>query len=225
MRSQNVEFPINGGQAPGYLARPDYDDMKPGVVVIQEWWGVNVHIKDIANRLAEQGYVALAPDLYHGVVVSEPNDAQKAAMELDRERAMREIDAAVDYLRNQTYVNPKQIGVIGFCMGGALTLYAGAHNPNVGAVAAFYGGGTPQIEEFAHSEAAILNIVGDKDRTLLGIQALDQGLQQYSLPHELAIYPGAQHAFFNDTRPEVYKPDAAKDAWQRALTWFSKYLV
>ena len=101
----------------------------------------------------------------------------------------------------------------------------GAHNPNVGAVAAFYGGGAPQTEEFAHSKAAILNIVGDKDRTLPGIQALDQGLQQYSLPHELAIYPGAQHAFFNDTRPEVYKPDAAKDAWQRALTWFSKYLV
>ena len=225
MPSETIQFPIDGGQAPGYLARPAKEDPKPGLVVIQEWWGLNAHMKDLTNRLANQGYVALTPDLYHGKVVSEPNDAQKAAMELDRGRAMAEIDAAVAYLRDQNYVNPKQIGVIGFCMGGALALYAGANNANVGAVAAFYGGGVPGPEAFAKSKAAILNIVGDKDRTLPSIQALEDGLKAYAMPHELVIYPGAEHAFVNDTRTEVYKRDAAEDAWKRALAWFSKYLV
>ncbi len=204
---------------------PGSDEPKPGVVVIQEWWGLNAHIKDITHRLAAQGYVALAPDLYHGAVVAEPDDARKAAMEMDRERAGKEIDAAVTYLKAQKYVIPKKIGVVGFCMGGGLTLHCAARNPDVGACAAFYGGGAPELQAFANSKAAVLNVVGDRDRVLPGIQALDAGLKQYALPHELVIYPGAEHAFFNDTRKEVFKPDAAEDAWKRTLNWFKKYLM
>lgn len=225
MRTQSVQFPSNGDQGSGYLARPDSDELKPGVVVIQEWWGLNAHIRDVTERLAQAGFVALAPDLYHGKVVAEPNDAQKAAMELDRGRAMKEIDGAVAYLKSQAYVGPKQIGVIGFCMGGGLALHTTAHNPDVGAVAAFYGGGSPSADAFAHSHAAVLNIVGERDtRVTSTIKELDAGLKRYDMPHEMIVYVGAQHAFFNDTRQEVYKPDAAQDAWKRALDWFRKYL-
>jgi carboxymethylenebutenolidase len=226
MRGQDVIFKSNGSEANGYLARPDGDDPKPGVVVIQEWWGLNDHIRDIVRRFAEAGFVALAPDLYHGKIVKEPNDAQKAAMELDRGRAMKEIDGAVTYLKAQTYVAPKKIGVIGFCMGGGLALHVTAHNADVGAVAAFYGGGSPPAEAFANSQAAILNICGERDtRVTTTIQALDDGLKRYAMPHELVVYPNAGHAFFNDTRAEAFNPDAAKDAWKRAIDWFQKYLA
>ncbi|MCC7445917.1 MAG: dienelactone hydrolase family protein [Anaerolineae bacterium] len=226
MRTQNIQFPSNDQQGAGYLARPDSDEPKPGVVVIQEWWGLNAHIRDVTERFAKEGFVALAPDLYHGKVVAEPNDAQKAAMELDRSRAIQEIDGAVAYLEAQPYVSPKQIGVIGFCMGGGLALHTTAHNPDVSAVAAFYGGGSPSADAFAQSRAAVLNIVGERDvRVAATIKELDAGLKRYGTPHELIIYPGAEHAFFNDTRKEVYKPDAAQDAWNRALSWFRQYLV
>jgi carboxymethylenebutenolidase len=223
MSGQNVQFSSNGSQASGYLSRPEGN--VPGVVVIQEWWGLNDHIRDIADRFAKAGFVALAPDLYHGKVVKEPNDAQKAAMELDRGRAMKEIDGAVAYLKSQPYVTPKKIGVIGFCMGGGLALHIGARNLDVGAVSAFYGGGSPSADAFASSRAAILNIVGERDTGVTkSIQALDKDLARYKLDHELVVYPDAQHAFFNDTRKEVYNADAAQDAWKRAVDWFRKYL-
>src|SRR5437868_3230915 len=122
MRTQNVDFPSNGSTASGFLARPDSDTPVPGIVVIQEWWGLNAHIKDVATRVAAEGFVALAPDLYHGQIVSEPDDARKAVMELDRARAMKDINGAVSFLKSQPYIMPKKIGITGFCMGGGLTL-------------------------------------------------------------------------------------------------------
>ncbi len=225
MREQNVEYPSNGEHGTGFFVRPDGDQSVPGVVVIQEWWGLNEHMKDIARRFAAAGFAAIAPDLYHGVIVMEPNEAQKEAMALDRPRALKEISGAVEFLREQAYVSPKKIGVVGFCMGGGLALHATAHNANVGAVAAFYGGGAPAAEAFAGNQAAILNIIGEKDTWVAtNIQKLDADFSQYSFPHEVALYDGAEHAFFNDTRPEVHDPKASADAWQRTLNWFHKYL-
>ncbi len=228
MREQNVEFPVNGQSGAGFLVRPDTEAAAPGVVVIQEWWGVDAHIRDITRRFATQGYVALAPDLYHGrtVAVTEPNDAQKEAMALDRPRAIKEIASAATYLNSLDYVQPKKIGVVGFCMGGGLALHTAAHSTDLGAVVAFYGGGAPEITALAHNKAAILDICGTLDnRVTETIQRLDVGMRAFGFPHELIIYPGAEHAFFNDTRKEVYNPDAAQDAWNRALNWFKKYLV
>jgi carboxymethylenebutenolidase len=227
MRSQMVQFASNGSQASGYLARPDDNDPQPGVVVIQEWWGLDDHIKDIVNRFAEEGFVALAPDLYHGKVVpiTEPNAAQKALMEMDRERAQKEISGAVAWLKAQSYVVPKKIGLVGFCMGGGLALHVASHNPDVGAVSAFYGGGAPNPAAFEKSKAAVLNITGGHDEHVANaIRALDEGLKQYDIPHELQHYPKGQHAFFNDTRKEVYDPEAAHDAWQHTIDWFHRYL-
>src|SRR5690348_2757045 len=117
MRDQNVEFKVNGQPGKGYLARPDSDAPTRGVVVIQEWWGLDDHIKDVTSRFANAGYVALAPDLYHGkiVPVSEPDEARKALMALDFQRAVKEIIGAVAYLVAQPFVSPKKVGVIGFC--------------------------------------------------------------------------------------------------------------
>src|SRR5260221_13698367 len=156
MRSQMVQFPSNGSQASGYLARPDEDVPAPGVVVIQEWWGLDDHIKDLVNRFAKEGFLALAPDLYHGKVVpiTEPNEAQKALMDMDRERAQKEINGAVAWLKAQPYVEPKKIGLIGFCIGGVLALHVAAKKPDVGAVSAFYGRWAPDAEGLSTAQPA-----------------------------------------------------------------------
>jgi carboxymethylenebutenolidase len=226
MSEQNIEFASNGDKATGFLAKPDTAGAKPGIVVIQEWWGINDHIKDIVKRFTEQGYIALAPDLYHGKIAIEPNDAQKTAMELDRPRAVREIEAAVEYLKAQNDVEPKKIAMIGFCMGGGLALHVAANNQDVGAVAAFYGGGAPEGPEFANATAAMLLICGEKDAWVTGsMRKLEEDFKQFAFAHELVVYPDAEHAFFNDTRKEVYRPEASRDAWHRALNWFKTHLA
>jgi carboxymethylenebutenolidase len=225
MHEEVLEFAVNGTPGTGFLVRPDSTEPAPGVIVIQEWWGLNSHIKDVTRRFAAAGFVALAPDLYHGKVVAEPNLAQKEMMALDRPRAIQEIVGAVTYLTQQTYVSPKKIGVTGFCMGGGLALHSAAHSSSIGAVAAFYGGGSPEASALSNNTAAILNIVGEKDSWVMGaITELQKGMDAYSFPHEFVHYPDAEHAFFNNDRPEVYKADAATDAWQRTLTWFATYL-
>jgi carboxymethylenebutenolidase len=227
MREQNVEFKVNGQPGAGYLVRPDSEAPARGVVVIQEWWGVDAHVKDVTTRFAKQGYAALAPDLYHGrtIPVSEPDEAQKALMQLDFQRAIKEVVGAVSYLVSQPFVSPKKVGVIGFCMGGGLALRTATQSADVGAVAAFYGGGSPDASAFAHNHAAILNIIGEHDADVAkSIRALDAGLKAYQFPHEVASYPEGHHAFFNDTRPQIYNASAAQDAWKRSLDWFQKYL-
>jgi len=227
MREENVEFKVNGTPGQGYLVRPDTDAPAPGVVVVQEWWGLNAHIKDVAQRFAAQGFVALAPDLYHGLIVTEPDLAQKEAMKLDRPRAIKEISSAARYLVGLDFVQPKHVAVIGFCMGGGLALHSAIHTPEVGAVAAFYGGGSPDPAEMTDAHAAILNIVGENDTYVVkAISALEKALTDsaYPQPHELVIYPSAEHAFFNDTRTEVHQPASSQDAWQRTLNWFHSHL-
>src|SRR3990172_4276981 len=121
-----IEFPSNAHKTPGYLAVPEGDGKFPGVIAIQEWWGLVGHIKDVADRLAAEGFAALAPDLYHGQIANEPNEARKLAMALDRRRAVDEILAAASYLRSLEIVQPAKVGVIGWCMGGGLALTTAA---------------------------------------------------------------------------------------------------
>ncbi len=131
-----IEFTANGGTCPGYLARVGED--RPGMVVIQEWWGINAHIKDVTERFAAAGYTALAPDLYHGVVTTEPDEAAKLAMALRATQAAKDLHGAISHLRQLT---GHAVGVVGFCMGGALSLFAACANPaDVAACIDFYGG-------------------------------------------------------------------------------------
>src|SRR5947209_5798467 len=142
IRTESVTFRSNGDTANGHLAWPAGDGQFPAVVVIQEWWGLDDHIKDLTERMAREGFVALAPDLYHGQVATEPDDARKLVMALNMPIAMREIGGAIGYLSDLPVVEPKSVGVIGFCMGGRLSLTAASSgDERIGAAIAFYGGG------------------------------------------------------------------------------------
>ena len=224
MKTQMVEFAANGGTAPGFLARPD--GAAPAVVVIQEWWGLNDHIKDIAERFAKAGFAALAPDLYHGQVATEPDEARKLAMELQFPEAIKDIQGAVNYLRAQPFVDPKPVGVVGFCMGGRLTGQMAIHGQHVGALVAFYGVTALSDEDAAQVSAPLLAIYGETDQGYPPdmIRENERKLAAAGKTHEIVVYPGAPHAFFNDTRPHIHQQDAAEDAWQRTLAWFGKYL-
>lgn len=221
-----VEFKGNGDSVPGYLARPAGEGVSQAVVVIQEWWGLDGHIRQVTERWAQAGFVALAPDLYRGVVAAEPDEARKLAMELDREKAIVDIQGAVDYLLAQDFVAPKKVGVVGFCMGGGLALWMASAGRNVGASVVFYGGrGWLDDESAQQIQCPVLGLYGELDAGLPldMVRANEQKLKEHGKIAEFVIYPQAPHAFFNDTRP-AYRPDAADNAWERATDWFGRYL-
>jgi carboxymethylenebutenolidase len=221
-----IEFAGNGDLVPGYLARPEGTGPFPGVIVIQEWWGLNHHIKDVAGRFAREGFVALAPDLYRGREAAEPDEARKLAMELDRPRAIKDIQGAVNYLIAQPFVEPKRAGVVGFCMGGGLALMMAWMGKDVGAVVVFYGRGELDDETAQKVSAPILGLFGEADQGIPveTVRANERKLKAHNKAAEFVIYPGAPHAFFNDERPHIYRREAAEDAWKRTLAWFRRYL-
>lgn len=224
--SEMITYPANNHHTPAFLARPKAAGPYPGVVVIQEWWGLLPHIKEVATRFARAGFVALAPDLYYGAAATEPDEARKLAMALDRERAVRDIDAAARYLLSLEDVAPPKVGVVGWCMGGALALSTAAYSDRVGATVAFYGRPLSE-EDTARIQAPVLGLYGEADTGIPvpAVKEFEQALAAHGIPHEIHIYPGARHAFFNDTRLQAYDPQAAADAWTRTLAWFRRYLV
>ena len=221
-----IEFPSNAHTTPGYLAMPEGTGPFGAVIAIQEWWGLVGHIKDVADRLAGQGFVTLAPDLYHGQSASEPDEARKLAMALDRGKAIKEIDAAAIYLKSLDVVQPKKVGIVGWCMGGGLALSSAAHSSNIDAVVCFYGRPL-EAADTAKVKAPVLGLYGDLDagNPLSIVQNFDKELEKVGVPHYVHVYAGAKHAFFNDGRAEAYHPEAAADAWGRTLAWFRQHLV
>ncbi len=226
--TEDITFASNGGTAAGYIARPADQLPHPGVVVIQEWWGLNENIRDIARRFAGAGFVALAPDLYHGKVTKEPDEAQKAMMALDQAQVAKDLAGAVKALQSYDFVAPKRVGVTGFCMGGYITLvFAAAAGNDLGAAVSFYGGGyTPTEQGVAGIQSPLLAIYAGRDESTPEAERerLRQLLTDQGKTFDMVMYPDAEHAFFNDERPEVYNPAAAADAWKRTLSWFGTYL-
>lgn len=221
-----IRFPAEPEFVPGFLARSRGAGPYPAVIVIQEWWGLVDHIKDVARRFAAQGFVALAPDLYHGRAAAEPDEARKLAMELDRQHAVVEILAAMEYLQGLECVHPKKIGVVGWCMGGGLAIATAAQTFQVGAVVAFYG--MPRDDaSLSAIRAPLLGLYAEHDHGIgaEAVELLEKTLAEQSVPHSIITYPGTQHAFFNDSRPHIYDPQAAADAWERTLAWFRRWLV
>lgn len=221
---ETVTFISDNIEAQGYLARPDGGGRFPGVIVIQEWWGVDEHIKSVADRFAEAGFVALAVDLYHGQTTSEPDEARKLVMALDFGRVLKEMIAAVNYLCGRIEVDG--VGVIGFCLGGTLSLLLASKTPRVGAVASFYGGRQLDDTELMDIACPILAIYAGQDQGIPPEHIAHQRevWTRSGVPHEIVVYAHADHAFFNETRPEVYDAAAADDAWQRTLALFRKQL-
>jgi carboxymethylenebutenolidase len=221
---ERITFKNNGNTTPGYLAKPAQPG--PGVIVIQEWWGLVPHIESIVDRFAVEGFVALAPDLYHGQTAKSPDEAGKLMMAMRIDEAERDLAGAIDHLLAQPEVTSKKVGTIGFCMGGALSLYAASRNKKVGACVVFYGGHPAVKPDLASLEAPVLGIYAGKDHFVSPevVDALDQQLNDLAKRHEFHRYPNADHAFFNDTRPEVYHPVAAADAWAKTLAFLQREL-
>lgn len=217
-----ISYPSNGSEAQGYLARPAGGD-GPGVVVVQEWWGLDGHIKDVVDRFAAEGFVALAPDLYDGTVVDEPDEAGKLFMALDIEETEKKLRGAVTRLSEET---GGAVGTVGFCMGGALSLFAACKNPSmVGACVDFYGIHPAVQYDWDALAAPVLGIWADRDEMVIGnVPGYEEALSSRGKAHEFVHYPEADHAFFNDTRPEVYRDGDAADAWNRTLAWFREHL-
>ena len=220
-----VEFPFDGGNTGGYLATPK-QGTGPGVIVIQEWWGLVDHIKDVCDRFADEGFVALAPDMYHGKSTKSPDEAGKLMMALNIDQAEKDLRAAVQYLLTLDSTTSKKIGVIGFCMGGALALYTATKNQNIGACIVFYGIHPNVKPDLPNLNAPVLGVFGEKDRSVPpdAVHELERKIKDLGKQIEVKIYPGADHAFFNDTRPEVYKAEFAADAWQRTIAFLRRHL-
>lgn len=211
-KGRTVEFAAGAAKAKGFLAAP------AGVVVLQEWWGLVPHIEDVVGRFARAGYLALAPDLYHGKKTLEAAEAQHLMQGLDWGRAVEEIGGAIAHLRGQGCA---RVGVVGFCMGGALSLLANAQ-AGADAAVAFYGFPPPP----ASSPGGPLGKRCPPALVLFGEEEgfFDVPAAQGVADTEVVIYRGAGHAFFNDTRPDVFRPADAADAWQRTLRHFERHL-
>jgi len=214
-----IRFPSNGSEGQGYLAVPS-SGTGPGVVVIQEWWGLVPHIEDVCDRFAAAGFVALAPDLYRGTKVTEPDEAGKEMMALQLERAGKDMSGAVDEVKKRS--GRDKVGVVGFCMGGGLALVLATQRPDaVAACVSFYGlipwpEAQPDFSKV--SGAVFLHVAGnDEYFTPDAARALEEQLRSLGKEVEVHVYEGADHAFFNDTRPEVHDAVAAATAWTRTI--------
>lgn len=221
---ERVEFPSNGHTCQGYFAAPAGGG--PAVVVIQEWWGLVPHIESVVDRLAGSGFAAIAPDLYHGRTTKSPDDAGKMLMELDIDRAHKEIAGAADYVLGRPECTSQKFGVVGFCMGGALAQYEATQNPKVGATVSFYGGFKKVPLEWNNLNSPLLLIYGANDKSVPALQGIElqKQLREMGKDVHVSVYDGADHAFFNDDRPEVYNAEAASDAWRRTIELFRQNL-
>lgn len=216
-----IEFPSNGSTGGGYLAVPD-SGSGTAVVVIQEWWGLVPHITEVADRFAGEGFSALAPDLYHGSSApnSEPDEAGKLMMAMELDRAGKDLSGAVDEIVRRT--GRDKVGVVGFCMGGGLALVLACQRPDkVAACVPFYGAiPWPDAQpDFGRLGGPVLSHVAEDDGWFGPDAAAAQqdAIEKAGKRSQYHVYPGTEHAFFNDTRPEVFDADAAALAWTRTI--------
>jgi carboxymethylenebutenolidase len=231
VQTQMTEVPGAAGMMPCFVARPETEGRLPAVLVIQEAFGLNAHVKDVARRLAAEGYVTLAPDLYwrggKGRTVGYDQIAEAIALmgTLNDAEVVADLRSAIAYLERQPFVRADRIGITGFCMGGRISYLAACELPDkIRAAAPFYGGGIP-VEKTPQLEAPVLAFFGEKDAfiPLDSVEALRAKLARERKQAEVIVYPGADHGFFCDERAS-YQREAANDAWKRLLEFFSAHL-
>lgn len=224
-----ISFRSNGDTAQGHLALPP-SGSGPGVVLLQEWWGLVPHIVDVAERLAGEGFVVLAPDLYRGETTTEPDEARKKLMALDLPRAARDIAGAAAYLVSRDDVDSPRIGAIGFCMGGSLALWSGAISDAITVTVPFYPAmptGAMDVDWSAYAGKSVLMHLaeGDGGSANPEVGAAKAALEDAGASVTLHDYPGSEHAFVNDTRPEVHHPEHAATAWGRTVEFLRANLT
>ncbi len=230
------------GPMDAYLASPAAAGPHAAVVVVQEAFGVNEHVRDVCRRLAAAGYVALAPEIFHraGTGIEIPYSDMPPAMAqlalLTNAGLEQDLAAALAHLRSRGDVDPECVGVVGFCVGGFAAFLA-ACRLDPGATVSFYGGGivrprtglalAPLIDEAAEIRAPLLCVFGSEDGGIppADVDAIRDRLGKLGAMHQVVVYEGAKHAFFNDLRPTAYHPEAAQAAWERTLAWFARHLA
>ncbi|HEX9959372.1 MAG TPA: dienelactone hydrolase family protein [Pyrinomonadaceae bacterium] len=221
MKSETLQFNTANGASTAYAAQPDEANGK-AVILIHEWWGLNDHIKDIADRYAAEGFTAIAPDLYRGKVTQDKEEAGSLMQNLDLEDGLNTIQMAIE--KAQEAYGVEKVGITGFCMGGTFALRAACELENIGAAAPFYGD-IPDEFTLKDLKCPVIFVSGTKDQWINPekVGELERIAEENFLPIESLKYD-ADHAFFNNTRPEVYDETAAKDAWAKVIAFFNDKL-
>lgn len=221
MKTETLNLNTSRGATTAYVARPE-SDTTAAVILIHEWWGINDHIRDIAGRYAKEGFVCVAPDLFRGVLAKNADEAAKLMHGLALEDGLETIRAAIDKTK-QTY-NADKFAITGYCMGGTFALRAACQLSELAAAAPFYGD-IPEEDILEELSVPTLFIAGERDAWINPekVNGLKEAAHKHDLPLEVVTYD-ADHAFFNNTRAEVYDATAAADAWKRVLELFRKQL-
>jgi carboxymethylenebutenolidase len=221
MRTETLEVQTENGASNAFVTLPD-DANDKAVLVIQEWWGLNDHIKDIAGRYADEGFIAIAPDLYRGKVASNPDEASKMMHDLAVEDGLATIKASIEAASEKYGIT--HFGITGYCMGGTFALRAACALEGLSAAVPFYGD-VPEEELLSKLRTPTVFISGTRDAWINPekVAAMEDIVERYELPLKSIKYD-ADHAFFNDTRPEVYDQAAARDAWAVAIAFFKENL-
>ena len=229
IRETTVQYQSGKVSMTAFVAAPQTKEKRPTIIIVQEWWGLTDHIKDIARRYAAEGYVAIAPDLYSRLghaLTTDAGEAGKLMNTLKQEDGLADLNATVAYLKSVPEVNAAKIGITGFCMGGSYALMLPCINQEIKAAVPFYGQVPNPDTPIQKLACPVLYIYGEDDGwiTKADVQRLAAALKKYNKPGEVKTYPGAPHAFFRDTDPSVYRPEAAKDAWARTKAFFKHHL-
>ena len=226
MAGSMTEIPVNGDAVPAYISLPP-SGSGPAVVVIQEWWGLVPHIRNVTDRLATQGFVAVAPDLYRGKEATEPDEAGKLVMEMQLDQAAKDMAACVDALLAMPETTGEGVGVIGFCVGGGLALFLASRKAEVSAVVCYYGFPREGMDwDLSAVKAAVLGHFAEEDdfAPLELVERMENELRDAGVDVTFHHYPGTTHAFFNDDRPEVHDAEAAETSWRRTLEFLRAHL-
>jgi len=229
IREATVQYQSGNVTMKAFVAAPHTKTQRPAIIVVQEWWGLTDHMKDIARRYAAEGYVAIAPDLYSRLgyaLTRDAGEAGKLMNTLKQEDGLADLNATVAHLKSVPEADATRIGVTGFCMGGSYALMLPCVNVEIKAAVPFYGQVPNPDTPIQKLACPVLYLYGEDDGwiTKADVQRLATALKKYGKAGEIKTYPGAPHAFFRDTDPSVYRPDAAKDAWTRTKTFFKQQL-
>jgi len=229
IKDERVEYPGDGVTLKAHVSIPQGVSTCSAVMVIQEWWGLNDHLKDVARRIAREGYLTIAPDLYSRLghtVTADPQEAGQLMGRLSQENGLKDLKATMKYLQGRREVAGRKIGVTGFCMGGGYALMLPCVSTEISAAVPFYGPVPNPDTPLQHLAAPVLYVYGEDDGwiTHADVERLRNALAHYQKVGEVKTYPGCPHAFFNDTRSDVFKPQEAADAWDRMIDFFHRYL-
>jgi carboxymethylenebutenolidase len=229
VRETTVQYQSGTVGMKAFVAAPQTKGKRPTIIIVQEWWGLTDHMKDIARRYAVEGYVAIAPDLYSRLghaLTRDAGEAGKLMNTLRQEDGLANLNATMAYLKSVSEVDAARIGITGFCMGGSYALMLPCVNSEIKAAVPFYGQVPNPDTPIQKLACPVLYIYGEDDGwiTKADVQRLAAALKKYNKAGEIKTYSGAPHAFFRDTDSSVYRPEAAKDAWVRTKAFFKQHL-